>query len=82
MKGKKILQVFRTYTDAYLEYVNNWLDYNKWANWYEIDYAESQKILNAVNEMRKSGKDGSWSELDYFYNVVNNNEYTEIDAIF
>lgn len=82
MKGKKILQVFRTYTDAYLEYVNNWLDYNKWANWYEIDYAESQKLLNAVNEMRKSGKDGSWSELDYFYNVVNNNEYTEIDAIF
>ncbi|MBQ2395419.1 MAG: hypothetical protein II304_00065 [Bacteroidales bacterium] len=82
MKGKKILQVFRTYTDAYLEYVNNWLDYNKWANWYEIDYAESQKLLDAVNEMRKSGKDGSWSELDYFYNVVNNNEYTEIDAIF
>lgn len=82
MKGKKILQVFRTYTDAYLEYVNNWMDYNKWANWYEIDYAESQKLLDAVNEMRKSGKDGSWSELDYFYNVVNNNEYTEIDAIF
>lgn len=82
MKGKKILEVFRTYTDAYLEYVNNWLDYNKWANWYEIDYAESQKLLDAVNEMRKSGKDGSWSELDYFYNVVNNNEYTEIDAIF
>ena len=82
MKGKKILQVFRTYTDAYLEYVNNWLDYNKWANWYEIDYAESQKLLDAVNEMRKSGKDGYWSELDYFYNVVNNNEYTEIDAIF
>lgn len=82
MEGKKILQVFRTYTDAYLEYVNNWLDYNKWANWYEIDYAESQKLLDAVNEMRKSGKDGSWSELDYFYNVVNNNEYTEIDAIF
>lgn len=82
MKGKKILQVFRTYTDAYLEYVNNWVDYDRWTNWYEIDYAESQKLLDAVNEMRKSGKDGSWSELDYFYNVVNNNEYTEIDAIF
>ena len=82
MKGKKILQVFRTYTDAYLEYVNNWLDYDNWAEFYEIDYAESQKLTNAVNEMRKSGKDGSWSELDYFYNVVNNNEYTEIDAIF
>lgn len=82
MKGKKILEVFRTYTDAYLEFVNNWLDYDKWVNWYEIDYAESQKLLNAVNEMRKSGKDGSWRELDYFYNVVNNKEYTEIDAIF
>lgn len=82
MKGKKILQVFRTYTDAYLEYVNNWVDYDRWAEWYEIDYAERQKLLDAVNEMRKSGKDGSWSELDYFYNVVNNNEYTEIDAIF
>lgn len=82
MKGKKILEVFRTYTDAYLEYVNNWLDYDKWVNWYEIDYAESQKLLNAVNEMRRRGKDGRWSELDYFYNVVNNNEYTEIDAIF
>lgn len=82
MKGKKILEVFRTYTDAYLEFVNNWLDYDKWVNWYEIDYAESQKLLNAVNEMRRRGKDGRWSELDYFYNVVNNNEYTEIDAIF
>lgn len=82
MKGKKILQVFRTYTDAYLEYVNNWVDYDRWAEWYEIDYAERQKLLDAVNEMRKSGKDGSWSELDYFYNVVNNYEYTEIDAIF
>lgn len=82
MKGKKILEVFRTYTDAYLEYVNNWLDYDKWANWYEIDYAESQKLLDAVNEMRKSGKDGCWSELDYFYNVVNNKKYTEVEAIF
>lgn len=82
MRNKKILEVFRTYTDAYLEYVNNWVDYDRWAEWYEIDYAERQKLLDAVNEMRKSGKDGSWSELDYFYNVVNNNEYTEIDAIF
>lgn len=82
MKGKKILEVFRTYTDAYLEYANNWIDYDNWAEFYEIDYAESQKLINAVTEMRKSGKDGSWSELDYFYNVVNNYEYTEIDAIF
>lgn len=82
MRNKKILEVFRTYTDAYLEYVNNWVDYDRWAEWYEIDYAERQKLLDAVNEMRKSGKDGSWSELDYFYNVVNNNEYTEIEATF
>lgn len=82
MRNKKILEVFRTYTDAYLEYVNNWVDYDRWAEWYEIDYAERQKLLDAVNEMRKSGKDGSWSELDYFYNVVNNKEYTEVEAIF
>lgn len=82
MKGKKILQVFRTYTDAYLEYVNNWVDYDRWAEWYEIDYAERAKLLAAVKELRKSGKEGSWRELDYFYNVVNNKEYTEVEAIF
>lgn len=82
MKGKKILEVFRTYTDAYLEYANNWIDYDNWAEFYEIDYAESQKLINAVNEMHKREKGDSWRELDYFYNVVNNKEYTEVEAIF
>ena len=82
MEGKKILQVFRTYTDAYLDYVNNWLDYNKWAEYYGFSFTESQTLLNAVNEMRKEGIEGTWMELDFYYNKINNKDYTELDAIF
>ena len=82
MEGKKILEVFRTYTDAYLDYVNNWLDYNNWAKHYGFTFTESQTLLNAVNEMRKDGREGTWIELDYYYNVVNNKDYTELNAIF
>lgn len=82
MEGKKILEVFRTYTDAYLDYVNNWLDYNNWAEYYGFSFTESQTLLNAVNEMRKFNRDGFWAELDYYYNVANNKGYTEINAIY
>ena len=82
MEGKKILEVFRTYTDAYLDYINNWLDYNKWAEYLGLSFTESQTLRMAVKEMRKDGREGSWIELDYYYNVVNNKDYSEIDAIF
>lgn len=80
MRDKKILEVFRTYTDAYLDYLNNWLNYHNWVEYYGFSFAESQSLLNAVDEMRKDN--GKWRELDYYYNVVTNKEYTEIDAIF
>ena len=82
MEGKKILEVFRTYTDAYLDYINNWLDYNNWAKHYGFTFTESQTLLNAVNEMRKDDRESPWMVLDYYYNVVNNKDYSEIDAIF
>lgn len=72
---KKILEVFRTYADAYLEYVNNWIDYDNFAEYYELDSMESSMLLDAVIEMKKH--EGKWAELDYYYNVVSNKNYKQ-----
>lgn len=72
---KKILEVFRTYTDAYLEYVNNWIDYDNFVEYYELDSIESYMLLDAVTETKANN--GKWTELDYYYNVVSNKNYKQ-----
>lgn len=81
MEGKKILEVFRTYTDAYLDYVNNWISYDTWAEFYGFDQNERERLLSAVSLM-KSQDCLRWTELDYYYHIANNKDYTETTSIF
>jgi hypothetical protein len=62
--------------------VNNFVSYDTFVSFYNLDFSESQSLLIAVEKMRKDGRDGTWMELDYYYNVVNNKNYTKLDAIF
>jgi hypothetical protein len=82
MGNKRILDVFRTYTDAYLEYVNNWISYDTWAEFYGFDQNERERLLSAVNLMKSQDFECRWTELDYYYHIANNNEYTEKTSKF
>lgn len=75
-----ILSVFRTYTDCYLEYVNNWVTLEAFCSFYSISEADFRVLASAVHELRKNG--GKWLELDYFYNLIWNNQFTEKKAIY
>lgn len=78
--NKPILSVFRTYTDAYLEYVNNWISIESYCGFYSISEVDIRMLLRAVSELRGNG--GEWSELDYYYNLIWNTDYTEKSAIY
>lgn len=80
--NKTILEVFRTYTDAYLEYVNNWISYDTWAEFYGFDQNERKRLLSAVNLMKSQDFECRWTELDHYYHIANNNEYTEKTSKF
>ena len=77
---KSILSVFRTYTDAYLEYVNNWIGIESFCSFYSIPEADLRMLLRAVSELRANG--GKWSELDYYFNMIWNTDYTEKTSIY
>lgn len=82
MKSKKILEVFRTYTDAYLEYVNNWINIGNFAEFYGFSEMETQRLLDAVKLMRENNIDGRWVELDYYYNKLHNRDCSEPNISF
>lgn len=75
-----ILSVFRTYTDCYLEYVNNWISIDSYCSFYSISEVDFRMLISAVVELRRNG--GKWSELDYYYSVTWNTDYTEKSAIY
>ena len=77
---KTILSVFRTYTDAYLEYVNNWTTVDSFRDYYSLSADEFSMLLRAVSELRANG--GKWSELDYYFNMIQNTEYQEKASIY
>lgn len=77
---KKILEVFRTYCDAYLEFLNNFISGSRFCEWYELDETEFQNLLKAVEEVKKYN--GRYCEIDYYYNAITNSEYTEKEAIY
>ena len=72
---KKILQVFNTYVDAYLEYVNNFLTKEYFTEFFDLDETEVDNLFFAAKECKDSGT--SWCCLDYFYNRSYNKKYTE-----
>lgn len=77
---KKILEVFRTYCDAYLEYLNNFLTSSCFCDYYELDKTEFNCLVKAVAEVEKHN--GRYCEIDYYYNTITNSEYTEKKAIY
>lgn len=77
---KNILQVFRTYCDAYLEYLNNFVNWDSFCEFYELSEQDSGRLLQAMQIVKEQG--GRYSEIDYYYNVVTNCEYSEKTAIF
>lgn len=75
MEKKKILQVFRSATDAYLEYVNNFITKEKFTEFFELDETEVDNLFAAVQKVRE--KRGLYSETDYFFQKLNNKDYSE-----
>ena len=74
MKPKKILQVFNTATDAYLEYKNNFLTREKFAEFFNLDEKELDRLFCAATEAKEEGI--SWMTIDYYFNKQNKN-YSE-----
>lgn len=72
---KKILQVFNTATDAYLEYVNNFLTREKFAEFFELNEKEVDNLFFAAQEAKEQGI--SWICIDYYFNRLSNKKYSE-----
>ena len=72
---KKILQVFNTATDAYLEYMNNFITREAFTDFFELDETEVERLFEAVKEV-KSGN-GQWLSIDYYFTKATNTEYSE-----
>lgn len=77
---KPILSVFRTYCDCYLEYVNNWINPETFVEYYELDMDEWSKLLRAVHLCRAHRS--IYQCLDYYYNIIDNEDYTEKKSIY
>lgn len=77
---KKILEVFRTYCDAYLEFLNNFLSGSCFCECYELDEKEFIYLLKAVAEVKKHN--GRYCEIDYYYNSITNSGYSERSSIY
>lgn len=75
MEKKKILQVFNTATDAYLEYKNNFLTKECFTEFFNLDETEVEELFYAVQEVRDI--DIPWMCLDYYFNRRTNKKYSE-----
>ena len=73
----KILDVFNTYCDAYLEYVNNFTTKEFYAEYYDLDENEVNKLFEAAKLLKEKEFPRPWYALDYFYNKVANEDYAE-----
>ena len=81
IRRKKILKVFRSYCDAYLEYVNNWLTWEKFVEFFELDEKECENLLQAV-KMMNAQDNTAYNSLDYFYHKVANTKFSEKNSCF
>lgn len=75
MEKKKILQVFRTATDAYLEYANNFVTKESFAEFFNLDETEVDNLFKAYKKVRD--KEGIYSEMDYEFQILTNSDYSE-----
>ena len=72
---RKILEVFRTYCDAYLEYLNCFYTVEAFESFYDLDPNEVNALMVAARATRSEG--GSYREIDWSMNRTINTEYTE-----
>lgn len=75
MKKKKILEVFQTATDAYLEYMNNFLTKERFTEYFNLDEKEVDNLFYAAQEVKEN--ELVWVTLDYYFNKHNNKNYSE-----
>ena len=73
--AKKIYDVFQTATDAYLEYFNNFITKEGFAEFFDLDEKEVDNLFYAVKDVREN--ETSWVALDYYFNKLNNKKYSE-----
>lgn len=74
---KKILEVFRTACDAYLEFRNNFLTLNNFARYYNLDREDVDSLYKAYQ--MTSENNGIYKEIDYYYQkLTNKGEIEEI----
>lgn len=72
--AKKILEVFNTATDAYLEYKNKFITKEKFTEFYDLDEDEVEALFKA----RKCLMEGdTWMCIDYYFQKDINKNYTE-----
>ena len=71
----KILDVFNTATDAYLEFRNNFGTKECFTEWFDFDEKEVNILFEVANEVRES--DNSWRTIDYFFTKKVNEDYAE-----
>ena len=76
----KILDVFQTYCDAYLEYINNFLTVEAFESFYNIDPNEVNALMVAAKATRHEG--GTYREIDWSMNRTTNTKYTEKNIHF
>lgn len=74
----KILDVFRTYCDAYLEYVNNFITVEKFVSYYDLNDTEVNQLMIAARAVRHEG--GTYREIDWSMNRTTNTKFTEKEA--
>lgn len=72
---KKILKVFNTATDAYLEYRNNFLTRERFTEFFDLNKKDVDELFNAVQEAKE--RENSWTTVDYYYNRRTNKKYSE-----
>lgn len=75
MKRKKVYQVFNTATDAYLEYVNNFLTKERFAEFFYLDELEVERLFDAAKDVKENNL--HWFAIDYYFQKMNNKKYTE-----
>ena len=72
---KKIYQVFNTATDAYLEYVNNFVTKERFIEFFSLDKLEADRLFDAAGEVKEN--ELHWFAIDYYFQKMNNRKYSE-----
>lgn len=68
---KKIIDVFASYCDCYIEYMNNFIKVDYFCEYYNIDKNEFNRLAKVVKEKIKR-YNLPFCAIDYYINLENN----------